>query len=183
MKKLIMFVTVTAFAVVAQAAQFSWTASQVREGWDDSTVKAGGTAYLFLVGANGATEAAVASAITAASDSTALGTTLNGMAIDSQDLTAGSTGGNTPEGIAATAPASLFFVVISDDGHVYQSAATTVDTIEVIGPTTVGFGSQKTATSSAAAWTNKGGDPSPEPTSGLLMLVGAGLLGLRRKRK
>ena len=185
MKKLLMFAIAVAFTVVSQAAQFSWTASQIREGWDDSTVKATGTAYLFLVGANGATEAAVASAISGASDASALATTLGGMAIDSTDFSAGGVSHESPSGIDATAPASLFFAVISDDGYAYQSAATSVTSIETIGATEVAFGSQKSATSAASAWTNAGGGGGgvPEPTSGLLLLVGAGMLALRRKQK
>ena len=115
MKKLMILAAVAVCAAMAQAAQFEWSASQVREGWDDNTVKATGTAYLFLVGANSATEAAVASAISSAADASALATTLSGMAIDTQTVTAGATGGNTPDSISATAPASLFFAVISDD--------------------------------------------------------------------
>ena len=184
MKKLLMLAIAAAFAVVSQAAQFSWTASQIREGWDDSTVKATGTAFLFLVGANGATEAAVASAISGASSASALATTLGGMAIDSADFSAGGVSHESPSGIDATAPASLFFAVISDDGYAYQSAAVSVTSIETIGATEVAFGSQKTATSASSAWTNAGGGSAvPEPTSGLLLLVGAGMLALRRKQK
>ena len=179
-------------AVMAQAAQFEWTATQIREGWADSTVKADGVAYLFLVGANGASVDAVSSAISGATDVTALGTTLAGMAIDTQTLSTGTTGGMTAEGISATAPATLFFAVISNDGHVYVGATATVDTIETLGATTLAFGSQKSASSVASAWatidstgggTGGGDTPAvPEPTSGLLMLVGLGALALRRRR-
>ena len=186
MKKLLMLAIATAFAIASQAAQFEWSLSQVREGWDDNTVKAGGTAYLFLVGSNGATEAAVASAISGATDASSLGTTLSGMAIDSASLASGLVTKTTAEGLTATAPATLFFAVISDDGYAYQGAATTVESIEVLGPTAVAFGSQKSATSSSSAWSNvgggSGGGGTPEPTSGILLLVGAGILGLRRKR-
>ena len=178
MKKLMILAVVAVCAVMAQAAQFSWSASQVREGWDDSTVKASGTAYLFLVGANGASESAVASAISGAKDASALATTLAGMAIDTQAVTSGATGGNTPDGISATAPASLFFAVISDDGHAYQSAAISVTDIPAVGAAEVVFGSQKSASSASGAWTTV----APEPTSGLLMLVGFGALALRRRR-
>ena len=178
MKKLMMFVAVVVCAAVTQAAQFDWSISQVREGWADNTVKADGTAYLFLVGSNGATEAAVASAISAATDASALGTTLSSMSIDSGSVSGGAVSGTTGS-IDATAPADLFFVVLSDDGYAYQGAATTVTSISAIGSTEVAFGSQKTASSASAAWTNVG---APEPTSGILLLVGMGLLGLRRKR-
>ena len=185
MKKLLVFAIAATFAVVSQAAQFEWSASQVREGWDDPNNKASGTAYLFLV-AGDVTEASIASAISGATSSSTLATTLQGKAIDTQSLTTGSTGGTTAEGIDATAPASLFFVVISGD-NVYQSAATTVSEIATIGSTSLAFGSQKTATSVASAWSSVGGgsDPGgvPEPTSGLLLLVGAGMLALRRKQK
>ena len=178
MKKLMMFVAVAICAAVTQAATFDWSVTQVREGWADSTVKADGTAYLFLVGSNGATEAAVASAISGATDASALATVLGGMAIDSTSLASG-TIANISGDVSATAPADLFFVVISDDGYAYQGAAQTVTTIETLGSTTVAFGSQKTASSASSAWTNVG---APEPTSGILLLMGMGLLGLRRKR-
>ena len=183
MKKLLMFAIVTAFAVASQAAQFTWGCSNVREGWADSSVKADGTAYLFLVGSNGATEAAVASAISGATSASALGTTLAGMAIDTQSVSSGSIDGTTGD-LTASAPAQLFFAVISDDGYAYQSSAVTVTSIETIGATEVAFGSQKSASSSSTAWTNAGGGSAvPEPTSGLLLLVGAGMLALRRKQK
>ena len=169
-------------AVMAQAAQFTWTATNVRNGWVDGATKINGTAYLFLVGANGASVGAVASAISAAKDDAtlgaALGTTLAGMAIDTQAVTTGVAGGTSAEGIAATAPATLFFAVISDDGYAYQSATVAVSEIQAIGATEVAFGTQKTASSASSAWTAV----APEPTSGLLMLVGLGALALRRKR-
>jgi len=190
MKKIMFTLAAVACAATMQAAQFTWAFSQVREGWDDNTVKADGTAYLFLVGSE-VTEASIASAISSAADTTALASTLAGKAIDTQAVTAGAGGGESPAGITATAPADLFFVVISGD-NVYQSAATTITSIETLGYTEVAFGSQKTASSAASAWSTVGGStpptppgpgPVPEPTSGLLLLVGGAMLALRRKQK
>ena len=183
MKKLMVFAAVAVCAVMAHAAQFEWSLSQVRNGWVDGNSKIDGTAYLFLVGANGVTESGIASTISGASDATALASTLSGKAIDTAALSTGALGDTTGE-VSATAPADLFVVVISDDGHVYQSAAQTVTDIKALGPTTVAFGSQKNATNTSGAWTNKGGStpPLPEPTSGILMLVGLGALALRRRK-
>ena len=186
MKKIMFTLAAVACVATMQAAQFEWSMSQVRDGWNTGDNKIGGTAYLFLVSSS-VTEAGVASAISSATDSTALDTTLKGMALDSTALTAGAVGAKqTADGISATAPATLFAVVLSDDGHVYQLGGTTIDTIETLGPTTVSFGSQKSATQAASAWKTVGGggtDPLPEPTSGLLLLVGGAMLALRRKQK
>jgi len=190
MKKIMFALAAVACAATMQAAQFEWTASQVREGWDDPNNKASGTAYLFLV-AGDVSASSIASAISSAESTSALATTLQGKAIDTQALTSGSTGGTTAEGIAATAPADLFFVVISGD-NVYQSGISTLTEIATIGSTSLAFGSQKSATSAAAAWSTVGGStpptppgpgPVPEPTSGLLLLVGGAMLALRRKQK
>ena len=185
MKKIMFALAAVAMAVGAHAAQFEWGATNIREGWDNPDTRATGTAYLFLVSSS-LTEAGIASDIAGATDATALATTLAGKAIDTQAVSSGATGGLTAEGIAATAPAKLFFVAISDDGHVYQSSALTIDTIEALGSTAATFGSQKSASSAASAWADKSGGGStptiPEPTSGLLMLVGLGALALRRKR-
>ena len=185
MRKLLMLAVAMAFAVASQAATFDWSASQVRQGWNDSTLKADGTAYLFMVGVNSATEAAVASAISGATSASALATTLSGMAIGTADVTSGGISGSSSE-VTQGPPATLFIAVISSDGYAYQSATQEVTAYETLGGTTVGFGSQKSATSSASAWKNVGGGGGgdiPEPTSGLLLLVGAGMLALRRKQK
>lgn len=182
MKKLIVFVIAAVAVVVAQAAAFDWSVTQVRDGWDTGANKVDGMAYLFLVGANGVTEAGIAADISGAASSSALATTLTGKAIDTATMSAGAAA-NISGSVDASAPASLFFVVISGD-NVYQSVATTVSTIETLGSTTVAFGSQKNATNNSAAWKSVGGGGDvPEPTSGLLLLVGGALLALRRKQK
>ena len=181
MKKIMFVLAAVACAATMQAAQFEWSASNVRDGWNSGDNKIGGTAYLFLVGSE-VTEASIASAISGAADSTALASTLSGKAIDTQSVSAGATGGVTAD-VTATAPADLFFVVVSGD-NVYQSSATRVDAIETLGYTSLAFGSQKSASSAASAWkTVGGGGDVPEPTSGLLLLVGGAMLALRRKQK
>lgn len=184
MKKVMFMLATVACAASMQAAQFSWGFSNVRDGWDTGANKVDGTAYLFLVGGD-VTEASIASAISGAADATALASALGGKAIDTQAVTAGAGGGESPAGITATAPANLFFVVVSGD-NVYQGGAVTVSTIETLGFTEVAFGTQKAASSAASAWSTVGGggtDPLPEPTSGLLLLVGGAVLALRRKQK
>jgi len=184
MKKIMFTLTAVACAATMQAAQFEWGFSNVRDGWNAGENKVGGTAYLFLVGGD-VTEASIASAISGAADASALATTLGGKAIDTASMDSGAVSDLTPEGISASAPANLFFVVVSGD-NVYQSGATTLTEINTIGSTELAFGSQKSATQAAANWKTVGGggiDPLPEPTSGLLLLVGGAVLALRRKQK
>jgi len=186
MKKIMFTLAAVACAATMQAAQFSWGFSNVRDGWNSGDNKVDGTAYLFLVGGD-VTEASIASAISGAADATALASALGGKAIDTQSVSAGAGGGESSAGISATAPADLFFVVVSGD-NVYQGSAVTVNTIETLGFTEVAFGTQKSASSAASAWKTVGGGSSgggdvPEPTSGLLLLVGGAMLALRRKQK
>ncbi len=189
MKKIMFTLAAVACAATMQAAQFSWSAKNVYDGWDGGASKVDGTAYLFLVGGE-VTEASIASAISGASDASALATTLSGKAIDTQSVSGGMTGGVTSD-VTASAPANLFFVVISGD-NAYQSAALEITTIDTLGATEAGFGSQKAASQAAAGWKAVGGStpptppgpgPVPEPTSGLLLLVGGAMLALRRKQK
>ena len=183
MKKIMFTLAAVACAATMQAAQFEWSFSNVRDGWNSGDNKVGGTAYLFLVGGD-VTEASIASTISGAADATALTTALGGKAIDTKSVEAGAGGGLTAEGISATAPASLFFVVVSGD-NAYQSGAMSLDSIQTIGSTEAIFGSQKSATQAAANWKTVGGGGGdvPEPTSGLLLLVGGAMLALRRKQK
>ena len=180
MRKLMVFAAVAMSAVIVNAAQFSWSAKNVYNGWDGGTTKVDGTAYLFLVGGD-VTEASIASAISGAASSSALASTLGGKALDTQRVSGGLVEGVTGD-VTASAPASLFFVVVSGD-NVYQSSALEITSIETLGATEVGFGSQKSATNVASGWNAVGGGAIPEPTSGLLLLVGAGMLALRRKQK
>lgn len=182
MKKLIVFVIAGISAVIAQAAALDWSASQIRDGWDTGANKIDGMAYLFVVGVNDVTESGIASLISGADSSSTLATSFEGKYVGTGTVAAGGVSGQS-NNFTATAPASAFFVVISGD-NVYQSAASTIDSFETLGYTTMAFGSQKNATNNSSAWSSVGGGGDvPEPTSGLLLLVGGALLALRRKQK
>ena len=67
--------------------------------------------------------------------------------------------------------------MIETDGKKFTSAAKTAVAPET-GAAGVAFGNLQTATTTAGAWQSV-----PEPTSGLLLLLGMAGLALRRKQK
>ena len=73
-----------------------------------------------------------------------------------------------------------FYITFTDNGNTFTSATKPVALPTTSTPATLGFGNMASQTQNADNW---GGGAVPEPTSGLLLLVGAGMLALRRKQK
>lgn len=186
MKKIMFVVAVALLAFGAQAAAVNWTGSNVYAGDGSSNKGSGYVGYLFLV--SDYTTAQVAAAIDAGNWSTVSGkalakqyTTTAGKYTGPSTATTAvddSLGGTTQTGYAV-----IFNADSVDSATKYYISATKDMAINGVGTTVFAFGSQ--AASQTATWgTVPGGSsPIPEPTSGLLLLVGAGMLALRRKQK
>ena len=153
MKKLLILATVIVAGVAANAASFKWTAANIY-GADGST-KFSGTASLFAEGIDGVIyEATVTSgAITAAAGTFETTKTTVGQYYD-------------------------FYFVIEDGGKTFTSATVNATT-QATSTQPIGFGNMATQTQNASNWA---GSAVPEPTSGLLMLLGLAGLALKRKR-
>ena len=74
-----------------------------------------------------------------------------------------------------------FYLTFVDDGKTFTSDIKTVVIPTTATPATANFGNMQAATQDTSKW--GGGGDVPEPTSGLLLLVGGALLALRRKEK
>ena len=191
MKKLMIVCVAVAMAAVAQAASVSWTISNVYSP-SDSTVKvaAGSMSAWLFVTANSTdvttgipiTTLAAVEAVLASGDLTGLSSLAAANGINSSaGMFTGATG---LEGFSSGSLTAFAVVVDSTDlasaqNYFLASGGTekTATFTSATGAKTLGFGSQATITQSANGW-----QAVPEPTSGLLMLVGLAGLALRRRR-
>ena len=181
MKKMILAAVVLCTAVLANAAAVDWTASAIVDpvataAAGKNTPAVGWLGYCILGADLDTVTSALAngdvSALTSAAISPAKTTSAKGAFTDAAAT------GNVAAGLtdfylvvlnAATTKAATSF---------YVSAAKSV-TVEQSLDTLVAFGSQAAGTKVAANWTSMS---VPEPTSGLLLLLGMAGLALKRKR-
>ena len=158
MKKLVVTLVALAMAIVASAASTDWkfTAANLKV--------AGGAAFTgtFEVFASGGDLSAPVSVYSNSGKGSYANVTFS-----SETLVAG----NTYD----------FYFVMTDGGNSLTSAVKSVPAAAT-GTGTIGWGNQATYTSNADNWKSGGGDV-PEPTSGLLLLIGGAMLALRRKQK
>ena len=189
MKKLMVAAAAMCVAVVAQAAQISWT---YQIGWlaaDDQSDFLPCTAYVF------------------AGDSAAAATKMNALWTLGAEALDGNMGflGNSEEGIKITSTpdtlltttqktegqdydtASLYAILIDETGKKYAMGY--AETINVTEPVLADGGTFVTAEfypGDPSTWKEIGGGvtptPVPEPTSGLLLVLGVAGLALKRRR-
>jgi hypothetical protein len=178
-------VALVAAAVSANAASYSWKASTGRlfDGKGTETAnRYAGTGYLFAAGT--VSESSIVAALLDGSLSTKLGTALSDNSFSSGRASVFSSA------FEASALENAYFVVLGKDKDgndgVYISDYATITSSDV-GNSEVAFGSQNAYSSSfkdaTAGYAGAGWySAAPEPTSGLLLLLGVAGLALKRKR-
>ena len=161
--------------VAANAASFKWTGANVYG--SDPTTKFTGTVSLYAY----LNTATIADAVKVV-DAYVVGGTFKSDAV-------GTANGFTYEWASAVGGSTYnFYLVIEDNGKTFNSALSDPSVIKsgiaaATATTTIAFGTMASATQNASNWASSGGgEPVPEPTSGLLVLIGAAGLALRRKR-
>ena len=182
MKKLMMALAAVAIAAGVQAAQIKWSAANVYAG--NSTDKVLGTAYLY--DAATISQSALFAAIEAAGGSY----DMSSKAISSAAMATAGAVPNTTFAYGSTTTEYTFYFAILDGDNVYFSNEKTITTTasETVA-NNVGFANQNNGTttfSSTAATAGCAGaghwsQAVPEPTSGLLLLLGMAGLALKRK--
>lgn len=174
MKKLIVFAVALVAAVFAQAANLDWQ-------YNTTVAEDGATVYVLLgttATTDWASEADVAAAASGSGTVAKSGRNYfaQGMLTDvSKDA------------------ASVYYVVVSGDTYGVTSVADMKSSVYDPAAQESSSGTDKTLSSASLTVTGKsfGGNPppgpmpgdTPEPTSGLLLLVGGAALALRRKQK
>ena len=168
MKKIIVAAAIAFVAVVTQAATFDWSASRVY-GADGSLSSA--TGYLVLTSAM--TREAALTAVTNGDLASVTGAAVNSASFSAGSMTA-SAANTFDYNVAAGNSIDAFFVVVDGD-KAFLSATASAVAVET-GSSTFVFGNQRTATQNPSNWQSV-----PEPTTGLLILLGMAGLALKRK--
>ena len=169
MKKLLILAAVIVAGVAANAALFKWTGATIYG--SDSTTKFTGTvgiyAYLSTATAADAIKVVDAFVVAGTMKSDAAGTA-NGFTYNWTDVNVGDT--------------YNFYLVFEDGGKIFDSSVSTPSVVKsgvayVSQTATVAFSNMGTSTQATGNWSAV-----PEPTSGLLMLLGMAGLALCRRR-
>ena len=169
MKRLLILATMFVAGVAANAASFKWTGANIYG--SDATTKITGTVEIYAY----LSTATVADAIKVA-DAFVVGGIL-------KSDSAGTSNGFTYDWAGATVGETYnFYMVFEDNGKKFDSSSSTPSVIKSgvaydSQTATIAFSNMASATQNASNWAAV-----PEPTSGLLMLLGMAGLALKRKR-
>lgn len=162
MKKVIIIAAGTLIAFASQAASFKWAGVNIYDHTGTSTYTGTAAIYAYL-----STET-VADAVMVKGD-----VAINAGAMATTYDWTGASVGSTYQ----------FYMVITDGDYTFNSSVSTPEVIKsgIAGATstttTLAFGNMASSTQNAGNWAAV-----PEPTSGLLMLLGMAGLALRRRR-
>lgn len=178
MKKLVIAAFAVAFAAIAQAASVNWNALSVSK----SPATSGATSYAayFMFGTQDQLNTLVAgltdntlAAATVSSIISGAASSVNGTYVAASELTNFMKTGAT---VSVTGSQSAFVVILdAQDSAAKNFIALDAKTVSIPEKTA---GIYSWGNQSAATWT----EIAPEPTSGLMMLLGMGVLALRRRR-
>lgn len=186
MKKLMFMLAAVAMAACSQAASVYWTCTNVK---DSTGTGVSGVAYFLTTDMLSYSDAQALAGKGADAFTTALGSAYSysgssgAFGVAQASAVPNATLGLS-DGTSYTAYLMIFdTATITDDSNFYLTATKSLQTFS--GATDIAnvkWGSQSTPSQAAGAWKSVGGSAVPEPTSGLLMLVGLAGLALRRKR-
>ena len=159
MKKIMIIAVLMLASTVASAASFKWSAANIYDHTGTAKYTGEVTLYAYLASADVSTAVAV-STVTASSTGAVPATTFS----DDVNFVAGKE--------------YNFFFVASDGSYEFTSATKGPIGAQATSTATVAFGNMSSATQASGAWAAV-----PEPTSGILLLLGMAGLALRRKQK
>ena len=192
MKKIMIALAVVGMAAVSQAVSFKWSTSTALQTADGKSALNGGTLYLIdATAANGGINGANFLAALTAETPTSFADLVASYSIKSATVgTDGKIAATTwsdpvdPSGTAYPANSQTFYVVLQDGDNVFISKDVT-KTVQSTSDTLLGFALKAQSSSGTIldTYSANGGWYSavPEPTSGLLLLLGVAGLALRRR--
>ena len=184
MKKLIMAFAVVVCAAMAQAAVVNWSSTTVKY---NGTKLGNQTVNLYLVGVGGAADVLIDTRTTANAPVAAKGNlgADNGSGQAAYDYNSTLAGGKFVTAGGEDAGRQYYMVITYTDTATSTTYTYTSEAVASSGLSSTSLGSVAftfTDAKSTVAGTKNAWVAVPEPTSGLLMLVGLGALALRRRK-